>query len=63
MTKEALAMGGTERDEAARECVLQIIQVAGGTLPKVGFEFGEGHFDGIEIRTVRRQIADRGPAS
>jgi hypothetical protein len=42
---------------------MKIIQGAGSRLPQMRFEFGERQFHGIEIGTVRRQVADANPAS
>ena len=62
MAEEALAVGGSEGAEALHESALQVIQGAGGGLTEMGFEFSKGHFDGIEIWAVRRQVAHAGPA-
>ena len=42
---------------------MKIIQGAGRRLTQVGFEFGEGQFNGVEVRAVRRQVADTHTAS
>ena len=42
---------------------MQIIQGAGGCLAQMRFEFGESLFNGIEVGTVRRQVADANPSS
>ncbi len=62
MPKEALAMSGAEGGEALGDRPLEFWEGAGGGLTQMRFEFGEGHFYGIEIGTVRRQVAHGGPA-
>jgi len=42
---------------------MKILQGTGSGLTQMGFEFGEGQFNGIEIGTVRRQVAEANPAS
>ncbi len=42
---------------------MQVIQGAGGGLAQMRLEFGESQFDGIEIRAVRRQVANPNPSS
>jgi len=37
---------------------MKFVQSAGGLLTQMRFEFGKSHFNGIEIGTVRRQVAD-----
>ena len=56
MTEEALAVSGAEGAEALHESALEILKRASRRLTQVGFEFGKGHFDGIEIWTVGRQV-------
>ena len=41
---------------------MKLVQSAGGLLTQMRFEFGKSHFNGIEIGTVRRQIADAHPS-
>lgn len=60
MAKEHLAVSGSKSEEAAGDAELEFGEGPGSGLPQVGLEFGEGHFDGIEIRAVSRQISDRG---
>ena len=57
MTKKALAMLGLETGEGGAHGVLKVGKGAGGGVSQVGLEFGEGHFDRIEIRAVGRKIA------
>ncbi len=57
MTKESLAVSGAESGEALDQCGLEIGQVSGGRAAEMSLKFGEGHFDGIEIGTVGRQVA------
>jgi hypothetical protein len=40
----------------------EVVDVPGLDAPEMGFEFGEGHFDWIEIGTVRRQEHEPGAA-
>ncbi len=42
---------------------MKILQGAGRCLAQMGFEFGEGQFNGIEIGAVRRQVAEAHPSS
>jgi hypothetical protein len=42
---------------------MQIVQGACGGLAQMRLEFGESQFDGIEIRAVRRQVANANPSS
>jgi hypothetical protein len=56
MAKESLAVGRAEGGEALGQGRLEISQVACGGLAQMSLEFGEGHFDRIEIWAVRRQV-------
>jgi hypothetical protein len=58
MAKEASAVLWGERVESSREGGVESIQVAGGGLAQMSFEFGEGQFNGVEVGAVRRQITD-----
>jgi len=42
---------------------MKFVQSTGGPLTQMRFEFGESQFNGIEIRAVRRQVADANPSS
>src|SRR5450631_3936673 len=61
MTKKALAMIRLERTESLDQGGLKLIEGAGRGPAQMGLEFGEGQLDGIEIGTVRRQVAHLGP--
>jgi hypothetical protein len=42
---------------------MKIVQSAGSRLTQMRFKFGKSQFDGIEIGTVRRQVADANSSS
>ena len=54
MAKERLAVGGSESGEAMCDGELEFTEGAGSGLPQLGLEFGEGHFDGIEVGDCKR---------
>ena len=60
MAEKCLAVRGSESAEAVGEGGLKFSERTCGGLPQLGLEFGEGHFDGIEIGAVRRKVADGG---
>ena len=60
MAKERLAVGGSESGEAMRDGELEFAEGACGGLAQLSLEFGESHFDGIEIGTVSGEISDGG---
>ena len=57
MTEKSLAVMGFEMCEAAGEGGLEGLKGAGSFVTQVALEFGEGHFDGIEVGAVRRKEA------
>ena len=57
MTKESTAVCGREGVQGIGEGCDQVFQGARRLPTQMRFEFGKGQFDGIEIRTVRRQVA------
>ena len=61
MTEETLAVLGREGVESRRQGAMKILQGAGSRLAQMRFEFGEHKFNGVEIGTVRRQVADANP--
>lgn len=61
MAKEAGAVLGSEGVESIGQGWEEFIEGASGCLTEVGFEFGEGHFDGVEIWAVGRQVTQAGP--
>lgn len=60
MAKEASTMIRLERVKGLDQGRLKFFQCAGRGPAQMGLEFGEGQLDGIEIGTVRRQVAHLG---
>src|SRR6185503_21356593 len=60
MAKKCLAVSGSESGEAVCNGDLKLGEGAGRGLPQLGFEFGESHFNGIEVGAVSGQVADGG---
>jgi hypothetical protein len=56
VAKESLAVGGGETIQGTGHCRLELIQRPGGRLTQMGFEFCEGQFNRVEVRTVGWQI-------
>ena len=55
------AFGGCVETERRGDERTDLIEAAWAGGPKKRFQFGEGEFDGIEVRTVGREEAKRGP--
>ena len=60
MAKESLAVRGSKSGEAFGDSGLELGERAGGGLAQLGLEFGESHFNGIEIGAVSGEVSDGG---
>jgi hypothetical protein len=58
MVKEVAAVIGSKTLKGLSQNVREIDQGSSRGLTQVGLEFGKGHFDGVEIRTVGWQVTD-----
>ena len=62
MTKEVGAVRGGERVQSLCGGSAQAGEGALGALAQAGLEFGEGQFDGVEVRAVGGEIKQAGSA-
>ena len=62
MTKEVGAVRGGERVQGLGSGAAQAGEAALGALAQEGFEFGEGLFDGVEVRAIGGEIKQAGSA-
>ena len=60
MLKEVKAVRGGEGVQGLAQSVKQAIERALGGLAQSGFQFGEGHFDGVEVGAVGRKVKQGG---
>ena len=50
--EEVPALFGREEVTDFTNCVDELIECSGTNTPEVGFQFGESHLDGIQVRAV-----------
>ena len=60
MPNEVPAFGRGEEPQRGRDQRAHVLEAARARGAEKGFQFGEGLFDRIEVRTVRREEAERG---
>jgi hypothetical protein len=63
MSEEIRAVLGKESIEGGGEVCQKSVESAPGCGAQIGFEFGEGQFDGIEIGTVWWKVNQGGSAA